>query len=99
MPWEMHGFGTMFYGSCDRTDDGSFTTTKWATVLYVPLFPLGSYRVRPADGKGFSLIGFGSSYPTEKVELNLRQIASVYLIAIGFCLLLVWASFRFPFFK
>jgi hypothetical protein len=34
------GTGAMFYGDSESNpDDGSYVTTKWVTVLFIPLFP------------------------------------------------------------
>jgi hypothetical protein len=100
MPHEFHGFGTMYYGSREKNDDGSFITTRWFVLLYAPIFPLGSYRVRPVDGKkGFSFVQVPGQYATQRVEANLRQIVNVYLVAIGFFLLLLLAAKWMPYFR
>jgi len=38
------GFGTSIYGKRDFHSDGSYTTTKWATLLWIPALPLVSLR-------------------------------------------------------
>jgi hypothetical protein len=96
MPGAYHGIGTIYYGNREKADDGSFITTKWAIFVFVPLFPLGSYRVRPLDGKGFSLIGHRRRYPVEKVELNVRQVANTYLLCIGVFLLMILVALHIP---
>ena len=100
MPRDFHGIGTMYYGSREKNDDGSFITTRWLVLLYAPIFPLGSYRIRPLDGKkGFSLVQVPGRYATERVEANLRQIVNVYLVAIGFFLVLLLAARWMPYFR
>jgi len=47
MPYRINGFGTAYYGKRDRAEDGSYITTQWVTALWVPIVPLGSYRVLP----------------------------------------------------
>jgi len=47
MPRALNGTGTMWYGKALPRDDGSYVVTEWITLLGVPLFPLGSKRVRP----------------------------------------------------
>src|SRR6202035_1076193 len=51
MPYTFNGFGTKYYGQREPGEDGSYVTTLWVTALWIPLLPLGSYRVRPV-GKG-----------------------------------------------
>jgi|HubBroStandDraft_6_1064221.scaffolds.fasta_scaffold03814_2 hypothetical protein len=47
------GFGTSIYGKRDFHSDGSYTTTKWVTLLWLPVLPLGSLRVgKMRDGTG-----------------------------------------------
>lgn len=41
----LNGFGTMFYGWRHRTGEAS-SATKWLTVFYVPIFPLGRYKLK-----------------------------------------------------
>ncbi len=43
------GAGTRFYGKRDELPDGSCITTKWLVALYLPIIPLGSYRVWRVD--------------------------------------------------
>ena len=40
------GCGDVFYGERDHWPDGSYITTRWLALLYVPLVPLESLRVR-----------------------------------------------------
>ena len=43
----MNGFGTRLYGSSEPCGIcGSVQQTKFVTALYVPLIPLGAYRVK-----------------------------------------------------
>jgi hypothetical protein len=96
VPGSFHGFGTIYYGNREKAEDGSFITTKWAIVAFVPLFPLGSYRVRPLNGKGFSVVGYLNQYPVEKVELNLKQVVNTYLLCVGILLLLILVAMHIP---
>ena len=56
MPSSINGFGTMYYGKANPQPDGSVVRTEWITALYVPLVPLGSYRVwfQSRDAKWYS---------------------------------------------
>lgn len=41
----VNGFGTAIYGKRDFEADGSFVTTKWVVVVFIPVWPLKSMRV------------------------------------------------------
>jgi len=40
------GIGTRYYGATDHRPDGSFVTTKWLLVFWMPVWPLCSLRVK-----------------------------------------------------
>lgn len=47
----LNGIGTTCRGKQDRQpEDGSYITTHWVTLLWLPLWPLGQYLVRDAGG-------------------------------------------------
>jgi len=95
MPYTLNGFGTRYYGRREGGEDGSYITTLWVTALYIPLLPLGSYRVMPV-GKGTNWIVHASqSYMTRKVSLCWEQIWHVYMVGLPVLILfggLIWAS-------
>jgi hypothetical protein len=79
MPYTFNGFGTTYYGQRDAAVDGSYVTTLWVTALWVPLLPLGSYRVLPV-GAGTNVVVYRSqSYQTLRVPLCWPQVRNVYL--------------------
>ena len=45
MAFTYNGIGKMLYGQRDFLADGSFITTEWFVVLFVPVIPLRSLRV------------------------------------------------------
>jgi hypothetical protein len=54
----LHAFGPRFFG--ERAFDqatGSYVANQWLTFLFVPIFPLGAYRVTDADGESYSVLG------------------------------------------
>jgi hypothetical protein len=74
MPFTFNGCGTSYYGKRYPAEDGSYVTTSWVTGFWVPLLPLGSYRVRPA-GKGTNAVVYHSqSYQTVRVPLLSGQL-------------------------
>jgi len=48
--WRLNGFGLGFYGERDRRPDGSYVTTHCLSALWVPLIPIGAYRVLGGNG-------------------------------------------------
>lgn len=43
----LNGIGTKLYGSKDRCSTcGAMTQTHWITLVYLPVIPLGKYRVK-----------------------------------------------------
>ncbi len=54
----LHGFGPRFFGERDFDQaTGSYVANQWLTLLFVPIFPLGAYRVTDADGEAYSVLG------------------------------------------
>jgi hypothetical protein len=69
----------MYYGKRYPAEDGSYVTTLWVTAVYVPLIPLGSYRVLPV-GKGTNIIVHSSqTYQSMRVPLCWPQVRNVFI--------------------
>ncbi len=51
MAGSVNGIGTTFYGQSEFDSDGSFVTTKWFVIGFLPLIPLSSTRVRGAGAE------------------------------------------------
>jgi hypothetical protein len=95
MPRSFNGCGTRYYGSRDKNPDGSYVTTVWVTLIFVPIIPLRSYRVLPT-GKG---VNYGiynrQTYLTRRAPLCWRQIGNVYFVVapiLAFAIYLGWKS-------
>jgi hypothetical protein len=72
-----NGIGTTVYGKRDLNPaDGSYIVTKWFTLVYFPVIPLGSYRV--IKEKQAFLAGF-PKYQMWQAPLNTRQVMLTYL--------------------
>jgi hypothetical protein len=41
----INGIGSMLIGRSDGRDDGSYCTTEWFVILFLPIFPVCRYRV------------------------------------------------------
>jgi hypothetical protein len=54
----INGIGTMAYGDRDRDrETGTYVKTVWLTLLFIPVLPLGAYRVADAPNGGWYFIG------------------------------------------
>jgi hypothetical protein len=79
MPFTFNGIGTANYGKRDFRPDGSFLTTEWFVLVFVPIFPLKSRRILPTGKDKFYGIFYSSEYLIlEKTPLSGRQVLSVY---------------------
>jgi hypothetical protein len=95
-PTSINGMGSMFYGKSDVRQDGSYLTTEWFTILYLPVVPLRSFRVLPLSRPSTlrriinaSLHGLGVSPHIEQYVIvskhppNARQVVNVYICLVG----------------
>jgi hypothetical protein len=83
-----NGIGTKLYGNRDvDSTNGSYITTKWFTIFYLPIFPLGSFRVVENPAKFLSLSSV--DYQMTPVKLNWNQIRNVYAAIWGVGFLLI----------
>jgi hypothetical protein len=73
----LNGVGTTVYGKREvNPEDGSYIVTKWFTVIWFPIIPLGSYRVIKVKKK--FLAGF-PEYQMTRAPLSVKQITFTYL--------------------
>lgn len=85
MPYCINGIGTKWYGEREKGSDGSYITTTWVTFVWIPLFPIASYRIRAApemenDGSWFDV---GDKYLAQRVPLNWVQVRNVYVAFVS----------------
>ena len=90
-PYAMIGFGTKFYGASEKATDGSFITTLWFIALYIPIFPIQSYRISRSDEfhkfqGAISSSGFNFSI-NEYLKLYWAQILRTYGLLFSFVLI------------
>jgi len=74
------GFGTMYYGHSDRCPDGSYIATEWIVAFWIPIIPIGSYRLVEGTTKMLVLPpGSRTSYLSAvPVPLNKKQVLRTY---------------------
>jgi hypothetical protein len=93
MPSSVNGFGTKYYGQREFHPDGSYITTKFFCLAFVPVIPLHSVRVIP-DPKN-SWVPFSKNYYAilETRWPNPLQVLSIYLwsaAAVAMGILFFW---------
>ena len=86
-----NGFGTILYGKRDFEADGSFVTTKWVVMFFIPLFPLASMRVKAVKSDWL----MNDYLVRERGWPNLKQVACVYAY-VGLLLLMAWWADLLP---
>ncbi|MUG98382.1 hypothetical protein F7734_41205 [Scytonema sp. UIC 10036] len=82
MPYTLNGCGTKYYGKRELLSDESYITTEWIVIAYVPLIPIGSFRVQPTGKSSYYIIGSSSEYLVRRVPFNWKQIRNTYLAVI-----------------
>jgi hypothetical protein len=88
MAYSLWGFGTGFRSDTPLLPDGTFITTKWITLFYVPIIPLRSYRVKYLGSSSeFHFTGFSSTsqyHIMQKIPWDARKVTKfwLYIIAI-----------------
>ena len=80
-----NGIGTKIYGKAQRRTDGSYVATNWFTLIYFPIIPLSSMRIREVSTTGFNAIVVAHQKFTYQIlgpvpmKDNLRQIFLTWL--------------------
>jgi hypothetical protein len=88
MAYSIWGFGTGYRSDTSLLPDGTFITTKWITLFYVPIIPLRSYRVKYLGSSSeFHFTGFSSTSQyqiIQKIPWDTRRAIKfwLYILAI-----------------
>lgn len=87
----INGIGLMLYGRHKPTPSGHYVATHWATLVFVPILPLGAYVVSDAEGGGWYFFGRAPLPPgARNYRLGLAGLAAAAMLAfVGNA---VWAS-------
>jgi hypothetical protein len=76
----VHGIGLMTYGQRDFWPDGSFVTTEWFVLAWVPLIPICSKRVSYTRGSDYATYDAnGGFYVYETMAIDRRQALFTYV--------------------
>ena len=97
MAFVFHGIGTTVYGERDYWPDGSFVTTEWFVVAWVPIFPIISKRISYTRNSDYATYDRSGYWVYEILPLARTQVLSVYgwFFAI-LAPLLLWGEFQDP---
>lgn len=94
------GVGTHLYGKSDPSKtDGSYIATKWFIFLFLPLWPIRSFRVRRGKtALDASLIRMAArtSYQVVEMPFHKKQIMYTYLVGWLTPVLIIGLLFTYP---
>jgi hypothetical protein len=94
MQFQFHGIG-MMYGERGYWPDGSFVTTEWFAVAWVPIFPICSKRVSYAQNSAYAVYDHRGYWVHETSGPDLTQVLSTYeWFGSFFAIVAVWANFQ-----
>ena len=82
-------YRTKYYGATEHGSDGSYVTTNWFVIFYLPILPIESLRVIE-EGSTNYIIYNSQQYRTMKVRLNKKQILRTYCWTYGIIGLIVF---------
>src|SRR6266436_1535981 len=78
MAFTFHGIGTMVYGERDYWPDGSFVTTEWFVIAWVPLLPVISKRIGYTRNSDYAVYDASGYWVYEMSPLNRKQVLFTY---------------------
>jgi hypothetical protein len=91
MAFHFNGFGTMHIGRRDYRADGSYITTEFLIIGYIPICPLRSFRLfSPEHFRRSGLYSSKGTLVVEELPTDGRQARCVY--GMG-ALFVVWTAF------
>jgi hypothetical protein len=83
----IHGFGPRFYGERDFDPaTGSYVANHWFTLFFVPIFPLGSYRITDANLESYDVLG---RVPLPDSLKKARWVIAISIIVLVLILLAI----------
>jgi len=78
--YTINGIGTTMYGSTDHDPaSGSYISTYYFAVLFMPIFPISRYRVIPT-GKGYRFLGKAPLRTFDKCHLGVSMALIALLV-------------------
>jgi hypothetical protein len=89
MAFTLNGFGTKYYGTRWMLD-GTYVTTKWIVLAFVPVIPVGSVRVLHASPNYGSPIYSRQSMTTQPVPLDKGMVTRIYGLLVAVILFFIY---------
>jgi len=76
----VHGIGRTAYGERDYWPDGSFITTEWFVVAWIPFIPICSKRISYTQSSDYAVYDPGGDYYVIKtMGVDRKQSLFIYL--------------------
>jgi len=95
MAFTFHGIGTMVYGERDYWPDGSFVTTEWIIIAWVPLLPVISKRIGYTRNSDYATYDASGYWVYQTLPLNRRQVLFTYGWVVSLVApFVVWGNFQ-----
>jgi hypothetical protein len=80
----IQGFGTAFVGQRDFWSNGSYLTTEWIVLFFVPVLPLKTMRVRSVEYENSGFYQKEGYVIHQTMPIHIRQVLSVYAFTISY---------------
>ncbi|MCK5171293.1 MAG: hypothetical protein KAQ75_15555 [Bacteroidales bacterium] len=92
-PRSFSGCGTKLYFASKKSDDGSFVSTQWFTIFFIPIFPIQSYRIliggETTQFSGVYISSTTNFYVIENLRIEWVHVLKAYLFVISFIVILI----------
>lgn len=80
----INGFGTALYGRSEHESrTGSYMTTLYLTAFWIPVIPLGRYRVRKCGEKTYQFLGQAQLRLGDKIHLGLLAALVLWMVWVA----------------
>jgi hypothetical protein len=78
--YTINGCGFTVYGNTDLDrESGSYMTTYYFVLLFIPIFPICRYRVK-SSGSSYNFLGKGQLRAWDKAHLALSLLCILFLV-------------------
>lgn len=74
MTSSINGIGSKLYGKCEIDADGSYITTKWFILAFIPILPMSSMRVLDVSSSQYQIL--------EELPINWGQVFRIWAYAL-----------------
>ncbi len=85
MAFTFQGIGTTFYGQRGFRADGSYITTEWIVLCYIPVVPMRSLRVLAKGSESLGALYHKQNYAVlEERQLSWKQVLCTYFYVVSY---------------